>query len=81
MLKSALLRALQTEIQRHDMGTFCTEEKSIAQGGNGVIVTGCPACKKRFQTTTQFIEHLTKDVLAALLDKLSTMKHDGGRTT
>ena len=71
MLKSTLLRALQQEIQRHDLGTFCMEEKSIAQGGSGVIVTGCPACKKRFQMTNQFIYHLTQDVLPALVDRLS----------
>ena len=70
MLRSALLLALQNEIRRHDLGTFCAEDTSVAQGGNGVVVMRCPACKKRFQTTTQFIDHLTKDVLPALLDKL-----------
>jgi len=69
--KSALLRALQEEIRRHSQDCFCTEEKSIAQGGKGVIVPGCPACRKVLYTQTQFIEHLYEDMLPPLLDRLS----------
>ena len=74
MQKSKLLLALQQELRRHSQDFFCTEEKSVAQGGNGVIVTGCPACKKQFQTNPQFMNHLMDDVLPALLDRLSSKK-------
>jgi hypothetical protein len=69
--KSKLLLALQQELRRHYQDFFCTEEKSVAQGGKGVIVSGCPVCKKAIYTQPQFMTHLTEDVLPALLDKLS----------
>lgn len=70
MKKSDLLLALQREIRRHDLDTFVDEPPSVAQGGRGVVVPGCPACKKRFGTIPQFLDHLTNDVLPALVDKL-----------
>ena len=50
MKKTELLRALQTEIRRHTFDTFLTEKPSMANGGPGVVVPGCPACRKRIQT-------------------------------
>lgn len=44
----------------------------MANGGPGVVVPGCPACRKRINTMAQFMDHLADDVLPALLDKLST---------
>jgi hypothetical protein len=44
--KPGLLKALQTEIQRHYFSTFADELPTMAQGGRGVIVPGCPKCKK-----------------------------------
>jgi hypothetical protein len=70
MKKSELYRAIRTELHRHDFSTFVDQPPSIAQGGRGVVVPGCPTCKKRFQTMPQ-LDHLTDDVLPALLDKLS----------
>jgi len=55
--KSDLLRALQQEIRRHDFNYFVHEPPSIAQGGKGVVVPGCPACKKRINTMNQFLHH------------------------
>ena len=72
MKKSELLRALQSEIRRHDFSTFLTEKPSMAEGGPGVVVPGCPACKKRLQTMANFMDHLADDVLPPLLDRLST---------
>jgi hypothetical protein len=46
MKKSELLRALQTEIQRHSLSTFMNPEHKIVE-------TGCPACQKHFGT----VEH------------------------
>jgi hypothetical protein len=77
MQKSALLAALRTELHRHDFSTFVYGEKTVAQGGNGVVVPGCPKCKKRFGTMPQFLDHLTDDVLPALLDRLSEEKVGG----
>ena len=60
MLKSELYRALRTELHRHDFCTFVEEPPCIAaQGGNGVVVTGCPTCRKKFGTMPQFLDHLT----------------------
>jgi hypothetical protein len=69
--KSQLLAALKSEIQRHDFSYFVDDPPSVAQGGKGVVVTGCPNCRKRFGTVPQFIDHLTDDVLPGVLDRLS----------
>jgi hypothetical protein len=74
MLKSALFAALRTELHRHDFSHFVDEPPSIAQGGRGVVVSGCPTSKKKFGTMSQFLDHLTDDVLPAVLDRLSTEK-------
>ena len=74
MQKSVLLRALQQEIRRHDFNYFIDEPPSIAQGGKGVVVPGCPACMKRINTMSQFLDHLVDDVLPALIEKLSETK-------
>ena len=36
---------------------------SIALDGRGVVVVGCPACRKKLYTVSQFIEHLARDVI------------------
>lgn len=70
MKKSALLRALQQEIRRHNFNYFVDQPPSIAQGGRGVVVPGCPACEKRINTMSQFLDHLADDVLPALIERL-----------
>lgn len=72
MKKSELLRALQSEIRRHDFSTFLTEKPSMADGGTGVVVPGCPACRKRINTMAQFLDHLADDVMPGLLNRLSS---------
>ena len=72
MLKSQLLAALKVEINRHDLYHFVENPPSVAQGGKGVVVPGCPACKKRLNTMPQFLDHLWDDVLPGLLDRLSS---------
>jgi hypothetical protein len=69
--KSVLLRALQQEIRRHDFNYFVDSPPSVAQGGKGVVVPGCPASEKRINTTSQFLDHLADDVIPALIEKLS----------
>ncbi len=67
MKKSDLLRALQKEILRHDFNYFVDQPPSVAQGGKGVVVPGCPACKKRINTMNQFLDHLAEDAMPALI--------------
>jgi hypothetical protein len=61
-----LLAALQLEIQQHTLSTFNDES-----GPKGVVVTGCPKCRKKFQTTGQFVEHLIHDVLPLVIANVS----------
>jgi hypothetical protein len=70
MLKSALLAAISSEIRRHDLSHFQDAKDKM-------VHPGCPTCRKVFYTTSQFIDHLTNDVLPPLLDRLS---HSGERT-
>ena len=74
MLKSDLLRALQSEIRRHTFDCFVDQPPSVAQGGNGVVTPGCPTCRKRLFTMQNFMDHLADDVLPAIIDKLSNEK-------
>jgi hypothetical protein len=64
MKKSELLRALQSEIQKHNPSTFMSEKHKIVQ-------TGCSICQNHFGTVEQFKRHITEDVLPPLLDRLS----------
>ena len=65
MLKSALLDAIRTEIHKHDLSHFQDEKGRMVR-------PGCPTCRKVFYTVSQFIDHLTNDVLPPLLDRLSS---------
>jgi hypothetical protein len=65
MEREQLLAALETEIRRHDFDCFVTEPLSIAQGGKGVVVPGCPACKKKIYTMAQFTDHLVESIWKA----------------
>ncbi len=71
MQKSALLAAIQKEIHRHDFSYFVDEPPSVAHGGKGVVVSGCPACKKRINTMQRFLDHLAKEAMPALIEQLS----------
>jgi hypothetical protein len=63
MRKSALLAAIQQEIQRHDFSYFVENAPSIAEGGKGVVVSGCPSCRKRINSMRQFLDHLCNDAM------------------
>jgi hypothetical protein len=69
--KSVLLAAIQREIHRHDYSYFVDDPPSIAHRGRGVIVSGCPTCKKRINTMAQFLDHLRNDVISELLAQLA----------
>jgi hypothetical protein len=51
MKKSDLLRALQTEIQKHNLSTYSMDEK------DKIVMTGCSFCRKHFGTVEQFKRH------------------------
>jgi hypothetical protein len=70
--KSVLLEAIQKEIHRHDLSYFVSDPPSVAQGGRGMVVAGCPACRKRINTISQFLDHLANDAMPALIERLST---------
>jgi len=53
MKKSELLRALQTEIHRHTFDYLVENPPAMAEGGKGVVVPGCPVCRKRINTMAQ----------------------------
>jgi len=44
MDKAAILSAVRQEFSKHHWDTFVDNASSIAQGGNGVVVPGCPHC-------------------------------------
>ena len=57
MKKSDLLKALQTGIRfRHLRGSPAID----SQDRNGVVVPGCPACRKRLFTMQNFMDHLVR---------------------
>jgi hypothetical protein len=68
--KTDLLRALQTEIQKHNPSTFMSDKHKIVQ-------TGCSICQKHFGTVEQFKRHLSEDVLPPLNDRLSSEMNRG----
>ena len=70
MDKAKILQMAQTELMKHSRETFVDNPPSIAQGGSGVVVMGCPRCRKKLQTVTQFMEHLASDVLPGIVEKL-----------
>jgi hypothetical protein len=65
--KAKILQEAKAELIRHSLDTFVEGGVSVALGGNGVVVTGCPGCRKRFQTTNQLMYHLADDVLPVIL--------------
>jgi len=76
--KSLLLAAIQKEIHQHDFSYFVDEPPSVTQGGKGVVVSGRPACRKRINTMGQFLDHLTNDVMPALIERRSNSRRRSG---
>jgi hypothetical protein len=67
-----ITKAVQTELQRHSFDTFVSDPPSRAQGGKGVVVSGCPTCRKRFQSLNQFVAHLNEDVIPGTIRRAVT---------
>jgi hypothetical protein len=54
---------VQAQLRKHDFDCFLDTSQPLAPGRKGVVVPGCPYCKKTFYTMAQFIEHISFDVL------------------
>ena len=67
--KIGIFQSAKTELMRHVWDTFVDNPPSIAAGGNGVVIPGCPACHKRINTNSQYLRHLSDDVLPIILRK------------
>jgi hypothetical protein len=65
MKKSVLLRAIQDEIQRHNLSTFMSRKDEI-------VLMRCLTRCEHFGTVERFKRHLSEDVLPTLLDRLLT---------
>lgn len=58
------LEQAKQELLKHEWDHFVTGDgRSIAQGGQGVVVVGCKGCRISMQTQNQFMHHLAEDVL------------------
>jgi hypothetical protein len=66
-IKEKILHAAKSELMKHTLDTFISDGVSVALGGSGVVVTGCPGCRKRFQTSNQLMQHLADDALPKIL--------------
>ena len=67
MDKNKILAAAKEELLKHSLDTFVDEPPSVAKGGKGVVVTGCPECRTKFGTVNQLMHHLSDDVLPKIL--------------
>ena len=76
----ALIAAIQSELRRHTWDTFVDEPPAIAQGGKGVVVVGCPACGKKLYTVSQFVEHLSRDVIPRVITGQSLISERSRQT-
>jgi hypothetical protein len=59
---------VQREIHSHDFSHFVDEPPSLAEGGKGIVVPGCPKCRVRINTLSHFLDDLSNDAIPALLD-------------
>jgi hypothetical protein len=69
MYKAKILQAAKAELMRHSWDTFVNDPPSVAEGGSGVVIPGCPACHERINSNDQYLRHLSDDVLPIILRK------------
>jgi hypothetical protein len=68
--RKEFIHKLQQELRRHQKDYFCSETRSMAEGGTGVMAPGCMLCKVRLNTSGQYLEHLLVDVLPEAVEKI-----------
>jgi hypothetical protein len=69
MDKAKILQEAKAELERHVWGTFVEGNATVALGGTGLVVSGCEACHKRLGTNSQYLRHLSDDVLPNILQR------------
>lgn len=67
LTKEKILAAAKAELMKYSLGNFVDDPPSVAEGGRGVVVSGCPACRRPFGTVNQFMHHIADDVLPVIL--------------
>jgi hypothetical protein len=75
--QSKIIQIAREEMQKHSFDTFVDKPPSMAQGGRGVVTSGCPGCKKRFQSLNQFMEHLISDVMPVIAERALSVREPG----
>ena len=73
MDKAKILMTAKTELMRHSWDTFVDEPRSIEHVREGIVVQGCPRCRKRLDTKDQFMRHLADDVLPPIVELVLTL--------
>jgi hypothetical protein len=69
--KTVALAFAQKELLRHDFSTFVEgDTRTVAQGGKGVVMPGCPLRKKKLSSIAQYSDHLAYDVLPRIFDRI-----------
>src|SRR5260370_38749726 len=53
--RGELLAIVQAELRKHDFDCFLDTSQPLPPNRKGVVVPGCPYCKKTFYTMAQFI--------------------------
>ena len=67
--KTRIFQSAKSELMRHGWDVYTDNPPSVVEGGIGVVVPGCTACKKRINTSDQYLRHLSDDVLPIILRK------------
>jgi hypothetical protein len=74
-LRDQLLKSAQRELELHTFATF--EEKVLGAPTGVVVVPGCPNCRKRLHTISQFMRHLSEDILPGIVDEAIGLREPG----
>jgi hypothetical protein len=45
-----IIAAVQGELRKHQWDTFVNDARLVRDVGHGVLVPGCPSCRKRLST-------------------------------
>jgi hypothetical protein len=61
--RAKLLEVVSIEFHKHNFDSFA---ESMPNSNRPVIVPGCPICRVRAQTVSQFVDHLCEKVQAAV---------------
>jgi hypothetical protein len=68
--KAKIVLTAKAELMRHSWDSFVDEPPSVADGGQGAVVMGCPRCRKQLNTGDQYLRHLADDILPRILDRV-----------